>query len=98
MTAAGLAKIEEAKQDGSWDRLARVELLEIPPDLAEAFARDPEAGKRFDAFSRSSRRGVLEWLNTAKKAETRKARVKEIVRKAELGLRANFPVDRRKPG
>ena len=43
MTPAGLAKIDAAKLDGSWNALDSVEALEIPPDLAEALAADATA-------------------------------------------------------
>jgi uncharacterized protein YdeI (YjbR/CyaY-like superfamily) len=96
MTQAGLAKVEEAKRDGSWNRLDSVERLEIPPDLQNAFGRAKRAQAKFLAFSASSRRGILEWLQSAKRPETRAARIREILEMAALGLRANFPVDRKK--
>ncbi len=71
MAPPGLAKIEAAKQDGSWNALDAVEALEIPPDLAEALALYPSAGTNFDAFPRSVKRGILEWIVNAKKPETR---------------------------
>ena len=89
MTPPGLAKIEAAKQDGSWNALDAVEALEIPPDLAEALASYPAAGKYFDAFPRSVKRGILEWIVNAKKPETRAQRVAETARLAEDNVRAN---------
>ncbi len=89
MAPPGLAKIEAAKQDGSWNALDAVEALEIPPDLAEALASYPAAGKYFDAFPRSVKRGILEWIVNAKKPETRAQRVAETARLAEDNVRAN---------
>ena len=89
MAPPGLAKIEAAKQDGSWTALDAVEALEIPPDLAEALASYPAAGKNFDAFPRSVKRGILEWIVNAKKPETRAQRVSETARLAEDNVRAN---------
>ena len=95
MRAAGLAKIEEAKRDGSWDAYAVVESLEEPADLRAAFAAGPGAAKaHWDAFSPSSRRAILWWLHTAKRPETRAQRIATIVRDAEQNRRANFPEDR----
>jgi len=89
MTPAGLAKIEAAKQDGSWNALDDVEELKIPPDLAKAFSKNKTARKYFDEFPRSVKRGILEWISNAKKPETRAARILETVMKAEKNIRAN---------
>lgn len=89
MTPAGLAKIEAAKQDGSWNALDAVEALEIPSDLAEALASYVSAAANFDAFPRSVKRGILEWIVSAKKPETRAQRVAETARLAQDNIRAN---------
>jgi len=89
MASAGLAKIEAAKQDGSWNALDAVEALEIPPDLAEALARYSLAQQHFEAFPRSVKRGILEWISNAKRAETRAKRIEETARLAEDNIRAN---------
>ncbi len=89
MMPAGLAKIEAARQDSSWDALDAVEALEIPPDLAAALAAYPNASTYFDAFPRSVKRGILEWISNAKKPETRANRIAETARLAEENLRAN---------
>ncbi len=89
MAPAGLAKIEAAKQDGSWSKLDAVEALEIPPDLAAALAGLPDAARHFDAFPRSVRRGILEWIAGAKRPDTRARRVDETARLAAQNLRAN---------
>jgi uncharacterized protein YdeI (YjbR/CyaY-like superfamily) len=89
MAPAGLAKIEAAKQDGSWFALDGVEALEIPPDLAGALAANPVARDYFEAFPRSVKRAILEWIANAKRAETRTKRVEETVRLAAENIRAN---------
>ncbi len=89
MAPAGLAKIEAAKQDGSWASLDAVEALEIPPDLSEALAACPPAATYFDAFPRSARRGILEWIAAAKRPETRQKRIAETARLAAQNQRAN---------
>ena len=89
MAPAGLAKIEAAKQDGSWNALDAIEALEIPPDLAAALSANPIAQQHFDAFPRSVKRGILEWISTAKKPETRAKRVEETARLATENIRAN---------
>lgn len=89
MAPAGLAKVEAAKQDGSWYALDRIEALEIPPDLAAALAADETTRQYFEAFPRSVKRGILEWIASAKKAETRARRVEETARLAAQNQRAN---------
>jgi len=92
---AGLAKIEQAKRDGSWDVYAVAESLEEPPDLRAAFAAGPRVAKtNWDAFSPSSRRAILWWVHSAKRPETRTQRIAQVVREATQNRRANFPVDR----
>ena len=89
MTAAGLAKIEVAKADGSWALLDAVENLEVPADLAAEFDKYPAARANFDAFPRSAKRGILEWIVQAKRPETRAKRVAETARLAQENVRAN---------
>jgi uncharacterized protein YdeI (YjbR/CyaY-like superfamily) len=89
MTEAGLAKIEEAKRDGSWTRLDAVEALLVPDDLAAAFAEQPGARDHWDAFPPSVRRAALEWIVQAKRPETRARRVAETARTAARGERPN---------
>lgn len=86
---AGLAKIEAAKQDGSWNALDAIEALEIPPDLDKALNEYLEAKQNFDTFPRSVKRGILEWIISAKKPETRAKRVAETAQLAAKNLRAN---------
>jgi uncharacterized protein YdeI (YjbR/CyaY-like superfamily) len=89
MMPAGLAKIEAAKQDGSWAALDAIEALEIPPDLETALAGYVNAQQNFAAFPRSAKRGILEWIATAKKPETRAKRIEETARLADENIRAN---------
>jgi len=90
VTPAGLAVIEAAKQSGTWTALDAVETLVLPPDLVAAFAcADPAARAHFDAFPRSAKRGILEWIHTAKKPETRTKRIVETVTLATTNQRAH---------
>jgi uncharacterized protein YdeI (YjbR/CyaY-like superfamily) len=85
MSPAGLAKVAAAKASGMWSFLDDVERLEVPDDLAAVFSA---AGRAvWDKFPKSIRRGALEWLKSAKGAETRAARVAEIAGSAAEGLR-----------
>lgn len=89
MHPAGLAKIEAAKRDGSWTALDAIERLEIPPDLAVALDRFPDARRHFEGFPPSARRGILEWISTARRPETRARRVEETATLADRNERAN---------
>jgi uncharacterized protein YdeI (YjbR/CyaY-like superfamily) len=89
MMPAGLAKVDIAKRDGSWNALDEIEALEIPPDLEQALDVCAEAKQNFDAFPRSVKRGILEWIATAKKSKTRAKRVEETAQLAAQNLRAN---------
>lgn len=89
MTASGLAKVDAARKDGSWTALDTVELLEVPGDLRLALNIHPVAAENFAAFPRSVKRSILEWIQNAKKPETRAARVGETARLAKENQRAN---------
>ncbi|MEI6318101.1 MAG: YdeI/OmpD-associated family protein [Pseudomonadota bacterium] len=86
---AGLRKVEQAKQDGSWTKLDAVEDLQVPDDLARALAGLPSAARYFDAFPRSAKRGILEWISNAKTPATRAKRIEETARLADTNVRAN---------
>lgn len=79
MHESGLAKIEIAKQNGSWNSLDDVEDLIIPEDLAQAFEQNQIAFNNYKNFSRSYRKAYLYWLNQAKRPETRRNRIMTII-------------------
>ena len=89
MAAPGYALIETAKSNGCWTALDEVEALIIPPDLGEALDAHPLAREHFEGFPPSTRRGILEWIFTAKRAETRAKRISETARLAQDNQRAN---------
>jgi uncharacterized protein YdeI (YjbR/CyaY-like superfamily) len=89
MSEAGLARIAQAQRDGSWTKLDAVEALEIPPDLAAAFASHRPAAENFAAFPRFTKRAILEWIGSAKTAPTRAKRIAETATLAARNERAN---------
>jgi uncharacterized protein YdeI (YjbR/CyaY-like superfamily) len=90
MTPAGLAVVDAAKRSGTWAALDAVEALTLPPDLVSTFDAAPAIARaNFEAFPRSVKRGILEWIQSAKKPETRKKRIDETVALAETNVRAN---------
>ena len=88
MRPAGEAAVLAAEADGSWSRLDEVEDLIVPPDLAEALAGHAGARENWDAFPRSPRRAMLEWIVLAKRAETRAARIRSVAEAAARNERA----------
>lgn len=89
MHPSGLEAVRLAKLDGSWDFLNDVDALIEPEDLAYALNQAPTARMHWDAFSRSSRRGILEWIKHAKRPETRQKRIAETVKLAKDNIKAN---------
>jgi uncharacterized protein YdeI (YjbR/CyaY-like superfamily) len=90
MTTAGLAKIEEAKKNGSWDAAYTNKIKdEIPSDLKNALAKDSKALDNFMNFANTYRNMYIGWINSAKTGDTRKRRISEVVKRSALN---------RKPG
>jgi uncharacterized protein YdeI (YjbR/CyaY-like superfamily) len=88
MAPAGLAAIERAKANGSWELLDSVERLEMPPDLASALDALPSATANFAAFPPSARKQALTSLVLARRPGTRADRVRRI---AEAAARNERP-------
>lgn len=89
MAPAGQAVIDAAKADGSWAALDDVENLVEPDALRTALDADPEARLQWDAFPRSAKRGILEWILNARTDATHTKRVQETATLAAQGQRAN---------
>jgi len=88
MAPAGLAAIERAKANGSWEVLDSVERLEVPDDLAGALDRHPPAAANFAAFPPSARKMHLAWVAMAMRPETRAVRIAAIATAAARNERA----------
>lgn len=85
----GWAMVELAKKSGTWTALEKVDALEFPPELKKAFAKNKTALANFDAFPKSVKKAILEWISNAKKEETLKKRIDETVSLAAKNIRAN---------
>jgi len=88
MTEVGLAKIREAKKSGEWSRTPpkRKELV-IPPYMKAALARNEKAQENFYNLAKSYRRQYVGWISSAKREETRKRRLAEVIRLLEKNER-----------
>ena len=67
-----------------------MERLEEPPDLAAALDADAGARENWNGFSPSSRKGILWWVVSAKRTETRAKPIEQTVRMVAKGLRARL--------
>ena len=61
----------------------------VPPDLAEALAASPAARAFFASLSFTNQRGYVSWIETAKRQETREARVSASITALEQGRKAH---------
>jgi uncharacterized protein YdeI (YjbR/CyaY-like superfamily) len=91
MAAAGLASIELAKANGSWESLDAVEAFVMPEDLATALAALPGAAEKFAAFAPSARKAYLHWISQAVRPETRARRIEEVASHAAAGQKTRQP-------
>jgi uncharacterized protein YdeI (YjbR/CyaY-like superfamily) len=80
MQPAGLAAVERAKADGSWQAAYQgAASSEVPDDLAAALATEPRAAAMFERLSGQNRYAILYRIATAKRAETRARRVDRFI-------------------
>ena len=61
--------------------------VEVPGDLAAALSGDPQAAAAFDRLSFTHRREYVEWIEEAKRAETRSRRVAGTLERLRDGAR-----------
>ncbi len=79
MTSAGMDMIRIAQENGSWHRLDEIEALIIPADLQQALRSCPEAGQNFEAFNKSTKKTILTWIASARRAATRENRIQQVI-------------------
>jgi uncharacterized protein YdeI (YjbR/CyaY-like superfamily) len=59
--------------------------VEVPRDLRAALDREPESARAFDRMSFTHRREYVEWVEEAKRPETRARRVAGTVERVREG-------------
>jgi uncharacterized protein YdeI (YjbR/CyaY-like superfamily) len=80
MKPAGLAEVERAKRDGRWRAAyAPPSRAAVPEDLAAALAANARAAAFFSTLNAANRYAILFRIETAKKPETRAARIARFV-------------------
>ena len=77
--AAGVEIGDEVELELTRDDSPRV--LELPPELTAAFAKEPVLRQRFEALSFSRRRELADPIREAKRPETRAARLEKALAK-----------------
>ncbi|MEM7572952.1 MAG: YdeI/OmpD-associated family protein [Bacteroidota bacterium] len=90
LAPAGEEMVRLAKEIGTWDALNEVEDLIIPQDMLIVFDQYPAVARQnWEAFPRSVKRGILEWIFNAKRPPTRAKRIDQTVSMAAENKRAN---------
>jgi len=80
MKPTGFAAIELAKTNGQWDKAYHSpSKAVIPKDFLRELAKDQKAKKFFDTLTKANTYSIYYRLNSAKKLETRKRRMKAIL-------------------
>ncbi len=79
MTAAGMVKIEAARENGEWDKALedRVD-RPAPPELDKVLAEDSKAAAEFNRLTPTQRKYFIHWISEAKKQETRERRAAKV--------------------
>ena len=87
LAPAGIRAIEVAKANGTWEMLDGPEAGIEPEEFAAALDAVPAARAHWDAFPKSVKKLGLTNIATARRAETRTARIAKIVADAAEGKR-----------
>jgi len=87
MAEPGRRAIELAKANGAWTVLDNAEVLREPDDLAAALDGSPEARAGWDAFPPSARKMGIAAVDSARRPDTRAARIAKVVADSAEGKR-----------
>lgn len=80
MQAAGEAEVERAQRDGRWDAAYQSQrAITVPDDFQSALDAKPQAKEFFGTLDSANRYAILWRLETAKRNETRAARIEKFV-------------------
>jgi uncharacterized protein YdeI (YjbR/CyaY-like superfamily) len=80
MRPAGLQQVEQAQADGRWEAAYDSQrTIGVPEDLQRALDADPAAKAFFATLDSANRYAILYRIQTAKKPETRAARIQKLV-------------------
>lgn len=86
MQPAGLVEVERARADGRWEQAYdSPATAEVPDDLRAELEKNKPAQQFFEGLNSSNRYAILWRLQTAKKPETRRARLEKMLGMLERG-------------
>lgn len=80
MKPSGLAAVEAAKADGRWEQAYdSAQTMTMPEDFAAALEANPKAKEFYATLNKTNTYAMLWRIQTAKKPETRVARIEKFV-------------------
>jgi uncharacterized protein YdeI (YjbR/CyaY-like superfamily) len=80
MQSAGLAAIDQAKHDGRWEAAYDSPgASKVPEDFQAALEKNPKAKQFFETLNKANVYGFCWRIQTAKRSETRKARIEKFI-------------------
>ena len=80
MQPSGIKEVEKAKKDGRWERAYDSPgNMEIPDDFLRELSKNKKALEFFDSLNKTNKYTIGWRLQTAKSAESREKRMKEIL-------------------
>lgn len=86
MQPAGQAEIDKAKADGRWEAAYDPpSTMAVPDELIVALKENPKAKLAFDGLNKTNRFAIVWRVQTAKKPETRAARIEKFIGMLERG-------------
>jgi uncharacterized protein YdeI (YjbR/CyaY-like superfamily) len=88
MQPSGIAAVEAAKKDGRWERAYDSQKnMMIPPDFQVALDKNPVAKNFYKTLNKTNTYAIIFRIQTAKKPETRQARIEKFIGMLERGER-----------
>jgi uncharacterized protein YdeI (YjbR/CyaY-like superfamily) len=86
MRPAGKREMEAARTDGRWEvAYDSSGTMELPADFLKELSKDKKAKKFFETLNRANTYAIAWRLQTAKRAETRKRRMKSLLEMLKAG-------------
>jgi uncharacterized protein YdeI (YjbR/CyaY-like superfamily) len=80
MHESGRAAVRSAQADGRWEQAyAGPATAEVPADLADAIAANPDAQAMFEVLTSTNRFALIHRLGAVKRQETRERKIREFV-------------------
>jgi uncharacterized protein YdeI (YjbR/CyaY-like superfamily) len=86
MQPPGLAQVEAAKADGRWDQAYdKPSQMSMPDDFKAILEANPKAKAFYETLNKTNTYAILWRIQTAKKPETRAARIQKLIAMLEAG-------------